>query len=133
MDKPKFESVLCDTEEARSVHYQLRYQVYCRETGFEDPNEFRDGMEKDRHDHHSAHFVVRDPLNHQWMAAMRLVMAGQGRLPSEHYCNREPLPEKLLERGRLRQLPGRRYNTHGNQAGFSGALYAPPERGACQP
>ena len=33
------------------------------------------------------------------MAAMRLVLAGSGRIPSEEYCNIEPLPEKLLERG----------------------------------
>lgn len=98
MGKPKFETVLCDTEESRSLHYQIRYQVYCRETGFEDPSEFTDGKERDGHDSHSVHFVVRDPLNSQWMAAMRLVLAGSGRIPSEEFCNIEPPPEKFLTR-----------------------------------
>ena len=96
MDKPKFQTILCDTEESRTLHYQIRYQVYCRETGFEDSNEFTDGKERDIHDRHSVHFVVRDPLNGQGMAAMRLVLAGGGRIPSEEFCNVEPLPEKLL-------------------------------------
>ena len=101
MVKPNFDYVLCDTEEARSLHYQIRYQVYCRETGFEDPNEFTDGMEKDKHDRHSVHFAVRDRVNGNWMAAMRLVMAGSGRLPSEMHCNTEPLPENLIMRASM--------------------------------
>jgi len=98
VSNPKFESILCDTEESRSLHYQIRYQVYCRETGFEDPSIFTDGKERDDHDRHSVHFVVRDPLSSQWMAAMRLVLAGGGRIPLEEYCNIEPVPAELLER-----------------------------------
>lgn len=98
MDKPKFQTILCDTEESRTLHYRIRYQVYCRQTGFDNPKEFTDGKEIDGHDRHSVHFVVRDPLNSQWMAAMRLVLAGSGRIPLEEFCNVEPLPEKLLDR-----------------------------------
>ena len=43
MSGAKFQTVLCDTDESCSIHYQIRYQVYCRETGFEDPEEFADG------------------------------------------------------------------------------------------
>ena len=124
MVKPKFETVLCDIEESRSLHYQIRYQVYCRETGFEDPSGFTDGKERDGHDRHSVHFVVRDPLNSQWMAAMRLVLAGGGRIPSEEFCNVEPLPEKLLERtnfvefSRLCVLQSHRRHNRDRSMGF---------------
>lgn len=95
MVKPSFETILCDTAEARSVHYQLRYQVYCRETDFEDPNGFTDGEERDGYDRHSVHFVARDPLNRQWVAAMRLVLAGHGGLPLEKCCNISQVSEYL--------------------------------------
>ena len=101
MGKPSFETILCDTPEARSIHYKLRYQVYCRETEFEDPNEFADGQERDWYDKHSVHFVVRDPLNRQWLAAMRLVLAERGRLPLEKFCNIEPMSENLLVRSTM--------------------------------
>lgn len=98
MDTAKFQTILCDTEESRSIHYQIRYQVYCRETGFEDPEEFADGKEIDRHDRNSVHFAALDPKNGSWIAAMRLVTAGRSRLPLESACTLEPVPEKLIER-----------------------------------
>ena len=98
MGDTRFETVLCDTAESRRIHYQIRYQVYCMETGFEDPGEFTDGNEKDSHDGNSAHFVVRDPANGNWIAAMRLVLAGDGRLPSESMCNLEPVPQDSSKR-----------------------------------
>ncbi len=101
MRQPRFEVVLCDTEAARNLHYQIRYQVFCRETGFEDPGGLNKGIEKDSHDKNSVHFAVRDPVNDQWMAAIRLVLAGRGRIPSEKFCNIEPLPENLLERSSM--------------------------------
>ena len=93
MGDARFETVICDTAESRSIHYKIRYQVYCMETGFEDPDEFAEGKEKDRHDGNSVHFAVRDPANGHWIAAMRLVLAGDGKMPSEAMCNLAPVPE----------------------------------------
>jgi len=45
-----FEAFLADTEPARQTHYRLRYQVYCRDTGWEDAARFPDQMERDEHD-----------------------------------------------------------------------------------
>lgn len=95
MGKPGIEAILCDTAEARSVHYRFRYQAYCREADPKDSNLFTDGEERDRYDKHSVHFVVRDPSKRQWVAAMRLVLAGHGVLPLEDFCNIEPVPENL--------------------------------------
>ena len=93
MGSTGFDTVICDTAESRSIHYQIRYQVYCVETGFEDPDEFSDGREKDRHDGNSVHFMVRDPVSGEWMAAMRLVLAEAGQMPAEIMCNLEPVSE----------------------------------------
>ncbi len=98
MGDRRFEVYLCDTDESRSVHFQIRYQVYCMETGFEDPEEFFDKKEIDKHDMNSVHFAARDPANGHWIAAMRLVLAGQGTMPSEKLCNLDPIPAELSER-----------------------------------
>ena len=95
MAKPSFETILCDTAEARSINYQLRNQVYYRETDLEGPNGLSDGKDRDKYDKHSVHFVARSPSNRQWVAAMRLVLAGHGVLPLEKFCNIEPVPENL--------------------------------------
>lgn len=125
MEGAKFQTVLCDTEESCSIHFQIRYQVYCRESGFEDPKEFADGMETDGHDRHSVHFAVRDPKSGSWIAAMRLVVAGQGRLPLERSCNLTPVPGRLLERrsrvefSRLCVLESHRRHNIDRSLGFS--------------
>jgi len=101
MSNSRFETILCDTEESRNIHYRIRYQVYCRETGFEDSKNFSTGKEKDKYDIHSIHFATHDSTSGQWIAAMRLVLAHEGRVPSESFCNLEPLPKILMKRRRL--------------------------------
>ncbi len=101
MGDARFETVLCDTAESRSIHYKVRYQVYCRETGFEDPTGFSDGKEKDIHDGNSVHFAVRDPANGRWVAAMRLVLGRGGCMPSEQMCNLVPVSEDPAQRSNV--------------------------------
>ena len=123
MGDARFQTVLCDTAESRSIHYQIRYQVYCKETGFEDPGEFVDKKEKDSLDGNSVHFAVRDPANGNWIAAMRLVLAGNGKMPSEGLCNLAPVPEvpskkrqQMVEFSRLCVLEShRRHNRDRSQ------------------
>lgn len=71
-----FEAVLADCEEGKRIHYKIRYQVYCIESGYEDHRAFPDGEEKDEWDDHSAHFLVRSKTTGEWMAAMRLILPG---------------------------------------------------------
>jgi hypothetical protein len=40
-----FEVILADDQWSRHIHHQLRYQVFCLETGYEDPAQFPDGEE----------------------------------------------------------------------------------------
>ena len=82
-----FEMVYADNEEARRLHYRLRYQVYCQETGFEDPEDFPDMQESDQWDDCSAHFLVRARTTGEWIAAMRLILPKCNKLPIEEICD----------------------------------------------
>jgi N-acyl amino acid synthase of PEP-CTERM/exosortase system len=82
----RYEVILADTAEARKIHYQLRYQVYCLEEGFEAHENFPDHMESDQWDEDSVHFIVRSKESMEWVAAMRLVLPRQESLPMESLC-----------------------------------------------
>lgn len=81
-----FEVFLADTQESRRLHYQIRYDVYCEERGFEEAGQFSSQEEKDSFDDGSVHFIVRDKLSKDWVAAMRLVMPGVSKFPIESRC-----------------------------------------------
>lgn len=83
----RYEVILADTAEARKIHYQLRYQVYCLEEGFEAQENFPDRMESDKWDGNSVHFIVRSKQSMEWVAAARLVLPRQGSLPVEGLCS----------------------------------------------
>src|SRR4051794_18039883 len=68
-----FEVLLADTVWAKNIHYNLRYRVYCLERGYEDPQAFPDGKERDRYDDVSKHFLIRSFESGEWLAALRIV------------------------------------------------------------
>ena len=55
----RYEVILADNEDARRIHHQVRYKVYCLEEGFEDQSHFDNNEEHDEWDSHSVHFTVR--------------------------------------------------------------------------
>jgi N-acyl-L-homoserine lactone synthetase len=87
-----FEVVFADTESARSIHYRMRYQVYCLERGYEDPGAFPHGEERDEWDGNAAHFMVRHRPTGQWLATLRLVLPRAGCLPVSGHCE---LPQEV--------------------------------------
>ena len=54
--------------------FRLRYRVYCEETGFEDPDQFPDGFERDHYDAHSIQMLVRHRPTGTVVGAVRLIM-----------------------------------------------------------
>lgn len=74
-----FEIVLADTKDSREIHYNIRYQVYCEELGYEDAKKFPDQQEFDKwdpqhdEDKRSVLFLVRLKHTKQWIGAMRIV------------------------------------------------------------
>ncbi len=96
MFETHFEVFLADTGLARKIHYQLRYDVYCEERGFEDATAFSEREEVDLFDERAVHFVVRDIHTKHWVAAMRLVLPG-GDFPIASLCklDKEFLPDHV--------------------------------------
>ncbi|MFH1594732.1 MAG: PEP-CTERM/exosortase system-associated acyltransferase [Candidatus Omnitrophota bacterium] len=49
-----------DAKDSLDDIYRLRFQVYCRECGFFDESDYPNGLETDRFDPYSLHFLARD-------------------------------------------------------------------------
>lgn len=113
----EYETILADTPEGRRVHHQIRYRVFCEETGFEDERDFPDQEEYDQWDRHSVPFIVRSRTTQEWVATIRLILPCS-RLPSQELCmlDRGAIakikPHEVAELSRLcvvRSFRGRRY------------------------
>ena len=80
-----FRVCFADTPFGVALHQRLRYQVFCLDKGFEDPEAFSTAQETDAWDDHSAHFIVQNKSTRQWVAATRLVLPKRGlSLPVDH-------------------------------------------------
>ncbi|NOR81369.1 MAG: PEP-CTERM/exosortase system-associated acyltransferase [Methyloprofundus sp.] len=103
-----FEIVLADTKESREIHYNIRYQVYCDELGYEDTTKFPDQQEFDKWDPQhdkdkcSVLFLVRLKHTEQWIGAMRVVHTNDGTLPLEEFSSLDhSIDHSVVEFSRL--------------------------------
>jgi len=69
-----FEMVPAISDELKNEVYKLRYQVYCVETGFENPDNHPDEMEHDEYDRHSLHYLIRHRKSGDYTATTRLIL-----------------------------------------------------------
>lgn len=88
--KSFFEIEVAATEETVNKVFEVRYQVYCIDRPFEDPDEFPDGRERDAYDPRSAHALIKHRRTGDSVAVVRLVLAGdspeQSDFPMEGPC-----------------------------------------------
>jgi N-acyl-L-homoserine lactone synthetase len=70
-------------QELRDV-YTLRYQVYCRERGYERPEDHPGFVEVDEYDPYSLHFIAY--LNDVPAGTSRLILPNPIGFPVERYC-----------------------------------------------
>lgn len=101
-----YEVVLAETPEAKTIHYNIRYQVYCLEKGYEPPEKFTNAMEMDDYDEGAAHFIVRCRRSDQWMGAFRVIVDTPAYLPINRMTKLESCEslqdcERLAEFSRL--------------------------------
>ncbi len=79
--------------------YKLRYKVYCREWGFENPDKYPDGIETDVFDKYSDHFALKDSAG-KLAGSIRLILNSPEGFPIERYCqineNKNELERKSL-------------------------------------
>lgn len=131
----RYEVLLADTCESKTLHYQLRYQVYCEETGWERKRQFlQEKLERDAFDVFSHHFLVWDHVCEIWVGGVRLVERPFHELPISKFCStdgREPHifgEGQCVEVSRLFVLPdfrcGRRQSSE-----VAGELAAGRDRG----
>lgn len=64
----------------------LRYQVYCHEARFLDPDDYPNGIEIDGYDEHSCHFVVARNVGGAVVGTMRLILPGKNTFPLDEHC-----------------------------------------------
>lgn len=75
--------------------YQLRYDVYCLQKGFLDPENYPEQTEIDDFDAHSLHFGTFDDLGNA-LGTIRLVKKSKKGLPMLDHCEID-ISEDLLE------------------------------------
>jgi len=81
-----FEVFLADTPASKKQHFNVRYQVYCEEMGYEDKTRFPEALEEDQWDDNSVHFIIRHKHTNQWIGAMRMVFPRNELLPLQALC-----------------------------------------------
>ena len=69
-----FCSVAADTPELLELAHALRYQVYCLERKFENPEEHVDGLETDAFDAHATHGVLFHRPSNRAIGTVRMIM-----------------------------------------------------------
>jgi len=82
-----FEFIPANTKELQAHAFRIRYEVYCEELGYENPEEFSDDLERDDFDDNSLHYLLRHKQSQEFAACVRLAMVdGNHTLPFESIC-----------------------------------------------
>ena len=85
-----FEMVPAISKNLLNEVYKLRYQVYCIETGFENPDYYLDGLEFDEFDKQSRHYLIRHRKTNVYAATTRLILPKADyildQFPIEKHC-----------------------------------------------
>jgi N-acyl amino acid synthase of PEP-CTERM/exosortase system len=85
-----FEMVPATSDALKKEVYKLRYQVYCIETRFENPDHYPEGLEFDEFDQQSIHYLIRHRSSGDFAATTRLILPDANNpeklFPAELYC-----------------------------------------------
>lgn len=84
----RYKVILATEDQARCAHFQLRYMVYCEKKQYESSSLFPDGYERDDHDSHALHLLLKyTPPGSQTnrnVGTIRLIKGGNKPLPIEN-------------------------------------------------
>lgn len=89
-----FRVILADTPELRQEVFRIRYQVYCRELGYERAEDFPEQLESDIFDVRSYHCLLMHRPSGTFAGCVRLVL-------NDPYNIHAPLPFEKHCRGNL--------------------------------
>jgi N-acyl amino acid synthase of PEP-CTERM/exosortase system len=134
-----FSITIADTDDLRKEVFRLRYDVYCRELGWENPKNFADELERDAYDDASRHCLLIHKKSGLYAGTVRMVMTHDSELdppiPLISHCEGKlfdgPLHPSHLSRGSygeisrlaLRHEFRRRPHEVENAGGYSDDLF----------
>lgn len=86
-----FRLIIADTDVLRNIGYKIRYQVYCEEMKYENPDDFPDQLEFDEYDaNQSIHCLLQHKPSGLFAGCVRLVKSGPESdiqpFPFEKHC-----------------------------------------------
>ncbi len=85
-----FKLAPADTDSLKEIVYKIRYDVYCDELGWEDPNLFPNRQEQDTFDASSKHCLLLHRGTNIYAGCVRLVLAipdrDQPAIPLQKHC-----------------------------------------------
>lgn len=89
-----------------SAIFQLRYQVYVKEWGFERPEDHPGGLERDEYDQQSIHFYACPKHSDEVIGTARIILGSERPLPIEQHFDINEFPadvrrEQVAEISRL--------------------------------
>jgi N-acyl amino acid synthase of PEP-CTERM/exosortase system len=98
-----FQYRVARSEQDRRDAFQLRYAVYCEETGYLNKSDNPSGLERDEHDAHSQHSILVHTDSNRIAGTVRLVMPRRdlpcSALPARLFSTvLDSLPESVLPR-----------------------------------
>lgn len=101
--KTEFMFSMVEASDLLNEIFRLRFQVYCKECSFLKAEDYPDGIEKDKFDPHSLHFVAQDELGA--IGTARLVLDSPYGLPLEHhYSNYVCLDKTCVPRKQIAEI-----------------------------
>lgn len=86
----RVEKTTADCEQTMAEVFRLRFKVYCEEWGFEDPNDYPNGMESNDYDDHAEHFVIRSTVDKSIVGTARVILASELGYPLMKHCIIDP-------------------------------------------
>ena len=92
-----FEIVRADTPVLLDEALRLRYQVYCKETGYERQANFPDGIEFDQYDLFSMHAIIRHRKTGNLAANTRLILPRSNK-SDFHFPMQELVSDEQIQR-----------------------------------
>jgi N-acyl amino acid synthase of PEP-CTERM/exosortase system len=107
-----FQVLKADTPALREQIFRIRYDVYCREFGYEKEEDCPGGMEQDDYDAHSVHCLIVHRPSGQGAGCIRVVLPPEeddaAELPMERFCghslNHPELRPSLLQRSDVAEV-----------------------------
>lgn len=95
-----FNVIPANSEQLRNLVYKIRYSVYCEELGFENLDDFPEGLERDGFDQHASHCLLFHKPSATYAGCVRLITANpelaEAKFPFEKACG-NGLEQEALE------------------------------------